>query len=110
MSRLDALTGSPATIQSVVHLNHSLSQLDAMMTETRPKVGPLIDNLNRSAEQLQTLATSANAVVSGDGATQDASLPGTLRQLTDAARSLRALADYLGRHPEAVLRGKAKEK
>jgi paraquat-inducible protein B len=110
MSRLDALTGSPATRASVVHLNHSLSELDGMMTETRPKVGPLIDNLNRSAEQLQTLATSANAVVSGDGATQDASLPGTLRQLTDAARSLRALADYLGRHPEAVLRGKAKEK
>jgi paraquat-inducible protein B len=110
MSRLDALTGSPATRQSVLHLSHSLGQLDAMMTETRPKVGPLIDNLNRSAEQLQTLATSANAVVSGDGATQDASLPGLLRELTDAARSMRDLADYLGRHPEAVLRGKAKEK
>jgi len=110
MSRLDALTGSPAVRDGLVHLDHSLGQVDAMMTETRPKVGPLIDNLNRSAEQLQALATSANAVVSGDGATQDASLPGTLRQLTDAARSLRALADYLGRHPEAVLRGKAKEK
>jgi paraquat-inducible protein B len=110
MGRLDMLTGSPIVRDSVLHLSHSLNQFDAMMTEARPKVGPLIDNLNRSAEQLQTLATSANAVVSGDGATQDASLPGTLRQLTDAARSLRALADYLGRHPEAVLRGKAKEK
>jgi len=110
MARLDALTGSPVVRDGVLHLSHSLNQFDAMMTEARPKVGPLIDNLNRSAEQLQALATSANAVVSGDGATQDASLPGTLRQLTDAARSLRALADYLGRHPEAVLRGKAKEK
>jgi paraquat-inducible protein B len=110
MSRLDALTGSPAAKQSMAHLSHSLDELDAMMTQTRPKVGPLIDNLNRAAEQLQALAASANAVVSGDGATQDASLPGTLRQLTDAARSMRALADYLGRHPEAVLRGKAKDK
>jgi ABC-type transporter Mla subunit MlaD len=110
MARLDTLTGSPVVRDSVLHLSHSLNQFDAMMTEARPKVGPLIDNLNRSAEQLQALATSANAVVSGDGATQDASLPGTLRQLTDAARSMRALADYLGRHPEAVLRGKAKEK
>ena len=35
-------------------------------------------------------------------------MPGALRQLTDAARSLRSLSDYLTRHPEAILRGKAK--
>ena len=29
-----------------------------------------------------------------------------LQQLTGAARSLNALADYLQRHPEALLRGK----
>jgi paraquat-inducible protein B len=29
-----------------------------------------------------------------------------LRELSDAARSLRVLADYLERHPEALLRGK----
>jgi paraquat-inducible protein B len=59
---------------------------------------------------VQALASSANALVSGDGSTQDASLPGTLRQLTDAARALRSLADYLGRHPEAIIRGKAPSK
>jgi paraquat-inducible protein B len=110
MSRLGALVSQPEVKDSLVHLDGSLKKLDAMMTEVRPKVGPLIDNLNKSADQLQQLAASANAVVSGDGATQDASLPGTLRQLTDAARSMRALADYLGRHPEAIIRGKAKDK
>ena len=109
-SHLGALVSAPAVKDSLVHLDGSLRQLDAMMTEARPKVGPLIDNLNRSADQLRKLAASADAVVSGDGATQDASLPGTLRQLTDAARSMRALADYLGRHPEALIRGKAKDK
>ena len=59
---------------------------------------------------MQAVAASANAMVSGDGASQDASLPGTLHQLTDAARALRSLADYLSRHPEAIIRGKAPSK
>lgn len=107
---LNTLVSSPALKDSVVHLDSSLAQLDDMMKQVRPKVGPLIDKLNQTADQTQKLAASANAIVSGDGSTQDASLPGALRQLTDAARSLRALADYLGRHPEAVIRGKAKDK
>jgi hypothetical protein len=41
--------------------------------------------------------------------TEDSDLPGALRQLTEAARSLRSLSDYLGRHPEAILKGKVKE-
>jgi paraquat-inducible protein B len=110
MGHLNALLGSPQVKDSVVHLDGALKQLDETMTEVRPKVGPMIDNLNRAADQVQALATSANAVVSGDGSTQDASLPATLRQLTDAARALRALADYLGRHPEAIIRGKASDK
>ena len=99
--RLSTLVKSPEVKDSMVHLDSSLSQLDAMMKQVRPKVGPLIDNLNQTADQAQKLAASANAVVSGDGSTQDASLPGALRQITDAARSLRALADYLGRHPRS---------
>ena len=54
--------------------------------------------------------TAANGVLSGDGAAQGASLPGAIRELTDAARSIRSLTDYLGRHPEAVLKGKVKER
>jgi len=30
----------------------------------------------------------------------------TLKELSAAARSLRTLADYLERHPEALIRGK----
>jgi paraquat-inducible protein B len=34
-------------------------------------------------------------------------LAGTLRELKTAARSLRELADYLDRHPDALLRGRS---
>ncbi len=109
-AHLNSLLGSPQVKDSLVHLDGTLKQLDATMTEVRPQVGPLIANLNRAADQVQALATSATAVVSGDGATQDASLPATLREMTDAARAFRSLADYLGRHPDAIIRGKAPEK
>jgi hypothetical protein len=33
-----------------------------------------------------------------------------MKQLNDAARSVRGLADYLDRHPEALLRGRREEK
>jgi paraquat-inducible protein B len=34
----------------------------------------------------------------------------SLNQLTRAAEALRSLADYLDRHPEALLRGKERER
>ena len=33
-------------------------------------------------------------------------LPGLLQQVSEAARSIRELADFLERHPEALLRGR----
>lgn len=107
-SRLSTLLGSPKLQTSIDSLDDTLKRVDQTVKEVQPKVGPMIDNLNRAADQIQALTTSANALVSTDGATVDASVPGALRQLTDAARSLRSLADYLTRHPEAILRGKAK--
>ncbi|MGT2494871.1 hypothetical protein ACU4GD_41910 [Cupriavidus basilensis] len=34
----------------------------------------------------------------------------TMRELSRTAASLRALADYLERHPEALIRGKTEDK
>jgi paraquat-inducible protein B len=40
----------------------------------------------------------------------DQELPNALREMNGAARSLRSLADYLDRHPEALIKGKSPEK
>jgi paraquat-inducible protein B len=107
--RLRALTGSPALSDSLNHLDSTLTQVDQMMAEVKPQVGPLIGKLNQTADQLNGTVAAARGVLSGDGANQDASLPGAIQQLTEAARSIRSLTDYLGRHPEALVRGKVKE-
>jgi paraquat-inducible protein B len=103
------LVSSPQLSDSLTHLDGTLTQADQMMTEAKPKVGPLIDKLNQAADEVSGAAAAGQALLSGEGAGQDSSLPDAIRQLNDAARSIRSLADYLGRHPEALVRGKTKD-
>ena len=108
-TRLSQLMSSPQLTDSLTHLNGTLNAIDRTMKEVQPQVGPLIAKLNLAADQINGMAISANAVLSGDGARQDSSLPEAIHELTDSARSIRSLADYLGRHPESLIRGKAKD-
>ncbi len=56
-------------------------------------------------EQVRQVADSADRVVRQDSPLMT-ELNAALREMTAAARSLRVMADYLERHPEALLRGK----
>ena len=107
-ANLSRLTGSPELNDSLHHLDAALTTLDRTAQQAGPKVGPLIDSLRQTADQAQAAAGAAGKLLGGGGG-QDADLPAAVRQLTEAARAIRSLTDYLGRHPEALLRGK-KEK
>jgi paraquat-inducible protein B len=104
--RLAQLLNSPKVDDSLAKLDDTLDQTDKLVREARPQIGPLVASLRQAAAQLDQTAASANAVLSGQGASQDQSLPEALHQLSDAARSIRALADYLQRHPESLVQGK----
>ena len=62
--------------------------------------------LNQAAGEISSIAVGARQLLDVNGTSQDGGLPETIRQLNEAARSVRTLADYLGRHPEALIRGK----
>jgi paraquat-inducible protein B len=70
------------------------------------------DNLNRTLIGAQGAVTNANVVLKSAGqmvgpdSVLDTQLKATLQQVGGAAQALRILADYLERHPEAILRGK----
>ena len=107
--RLRTLVASPQMTDSLNHLDTTLHQVDQILGEVQPQVGPLIGKLNQTADQLNGTVAAARGVLSGEGASPDASLPGAISQLTEAARSIRSLTDYLGRHPEALIKGKVKD-
>jgi paraquat-inducible protein B len=107
---LNRLISSPELSDSLQHLDSSLAQVDQVMTEVRPQIGPLVQKLNQVANEVSGTAAAAQAILNGQGGNVDASVPAAIQQLTEAARSVRALADYLDRHPEALIQGKGKDK
>lgn len=105
-ARLAALAGSPAVVESLHHVDDAIANLDRTIRRAGPQVGPMVASLRQTARATDAAVASANAVLGGIGAQQNQNLPDTLHELADAARSIRALADYLDRHPEALIHGR----
>ena len=61
--------------------------------------------LRGTLEQARKTLGAAQQVLSADSPTQG-DLRETLQEVTKAAETVKSLADYLERHPEALLRGK----
>jgi paraquat-inducible protein B len=87
-----------------------LASLDEMLRDAKPQIGPLLSKLNDVAAELSGTAASMHQIVEKGGGSEDASLPDAIRQITEAARSIKTLTDYLDRHPEALIRGKRPDK
>ena len=103
--RIRALSSSPKISDSLDHLDRSITQIDRTLREVSPQIGPLVAQLRQTAQQADSAVAAANRTIGGDPMRQN-DLPEALRELTDMARSVRALADYLDRHPEALVRGR----
>jgi len=107
---LDRLMSSPELKDSLTHLHSTLTSVDKLLHDVQPQIGPLIGKLNDAAAELSGTATALRQVAESGGPNEDASLPEAIRQITEAARSIKTLTDYLDRHPEALIRGKRPEK
>jgi paraquat-inducible protein B len=102
--RLSQFATSPDLKSSLAHASASMASLDAILSEAKPQVGPLLEHLKETADELAGVARDAHRLLENDGG--DANLNDAVQELGDAARSIQTLSDYLSRHPEALLRGK----
>jgi paraquat-inducible protein B len=84
------------------NLDGSLAELHATLGKVNREVLP---QLNGTLAGAQRTLHSADGALSPDSPLQR-ELGDTLEQLQRMARSLRALTDYLGGHPEALIRGR----
>lgn len=94
LKSIDSFVGSDDLRNSVRNLNQALVS-----------VRKLSDNLDQRVEPLAASADDALATLGEDSPTRYA-LDEALVELGAAARSIRILAEYLERHPEALLAGK----
>ncbi|HZX71993.1 MAG TPA: MlaD family protein [Rhodanobacter sp.] len=84
------------------HLDETLAGVNATLKQVNGQTLPAVKD---TLHGVQKTLGSANEALSGDSPLQR-NLGATLEQVQRMARSLRVLTDYLGGHPEALLRGR----
>jgi paraquat-inducible protein B len=112
LAGVDALANGPELRGTLRTLTATLAALQELVRETNAGVGPALARLPEIAQGLQTTVDRANHLLAsaelGYGANSQVrrDLERLMDQFSDAARSVRLLADYLDQHPEALLRGR----
>jgi paraquat-inducible protein B len=99
---LNRLVNSDDLRATLENLSATLAESSALLATVNSDVAP---NLARAVAEIEQTVASLRTLVDADTGTQR-EVTRLLVELTDAARSIRALTDYLERHPEALLRGK----
>jgi paraquat-inducible protein B len=111
------LSGASGTINdpklrhAIAALSETLNATQTLMANVNKGADPLLRRLPGIAAELEGTVKHANQLVGSLDDSQGGSQFGRdmnrmLAQLSDAARSVRILADMLSRHPEALIRGR----
>jgi len=103
---LDALVSSGQLKDSVAQLDAALGEVRRMVANVAPKVDDAVRSMREAAAHLRQTARAADRTL---GAPAQSGVADTLREVKDAARAVRSLADYLDRHPEALISGKGRD-
>lgn len=130
---LEKILKSPEIPSSLAALDHTLKDLQHLVQNLDSKADPIVEGLGGSLKESRSLLEKINkgsdpilleareAMKAATGAMnqaqttlstidraagQNASLDRAMKDLSSAAQSLRVLAEYLERHPDALIYGK----
>jgi paraquat-inducible protein B len=111
LQNIDRATSGPQLGHAIQSLDSALTHLDQLTSDVQPDLKDLLKSLRETSDSANSTLESLRGVVGGQGGATGASdLSQLMRELSDAARSVRGLADYLERHPESLIRGRRGEK
>ncbi|MEP7242247.1 MAG: MlaD family protein [Gammaproteobacteria bacterium] len=113
LKNVDRATAGPELGHALKSLDETMTRLDHITQDVEPDLKALIKSLRDTSDAAQGTLNSVQGVIGAGGTVGGTAggtdLPKLMRELTEAARSVRGLADYLDRHPEALLRGRPKD-
>lgn len=92
--------------QTLQDTSRAINRIDSDVT---PELKALVTEVRGTIASADGVLKNADATLVGKDAPAQQELRDALQEIARAARSLRVLADYLERHPEALIRGKAEE-
>ena len=113
-SHVDPILGSATTAighadELVLNVNKQFDPLAADVKKTAAAVTGAADAARPALKEAER-AFANIAALTGKGSEERRQLDRTLKELRSAARSIKVWAEYLERHPEALIRGKSKSK
>ncbi|MBI5593889.1 MAG: MCE family protein [Deltaproteobacteria bacterium] len=100
------ITNSPEIGEALHSLNTAVKEIQMLTASLRTGTAP---ELNAVLKQAKLSLATSKAVLETDSPLQYR-MKETLEELSDAARSLRVLVEYLESHPESIVTGKGSEK
>jgi paraquat-inducible protein B len=109
---LDETVNSPQVKQSLASLEATMADARDVMHKLDTDAGPALARLPQISADLQETLAKANKLVGslntayGGDSRFSRELERLMPQLNETARSFRALADLLARHPEALIKGR----
>ncbi len=109
---LDDTINGPQLKKTLAALEAAMIDVQDIARKLDKDASPALKRLPEIANQFQDAITKANRLIGsidqGYGGTSKfhRDLDRLIPQLTDTARSIRALADLLSRHPEALIKGR----
>ena len=106
-TRVDQLVHDPALSEALQRMNRSLADIEKVAAVTRENIGPITQSLRSAATAAEQAAGRANQLLA-TAPQQNYDLGALIKELTRAAESIRALADYLTENPDALLKGRGK--
>lgn len=88
--------------ETVLTLTSTMQKMEQLLHTLNTSVTPAI---NATLDQTQKTLSAVEQTIQSDSSTQR-DLQDVFEELSKAARSIRIMADYLERHPEALIHGK----
>ena len=102
---LNQLVNSAELKASLRALNGTLQASQRLMRDVN---SDLLPELNATIKQADRTLAAAEGILARDSAINH-EVRRMLEELSNAARSIRVMADYLERHPDALIRGKGRK-
>lgn len=99
---VDRLVNSGELQKAAMALDDALKAAELLMVNMNARIAP---EVNATLEEIQATLAEMQGLLRADAPLQQ-ELTRAAEEMGDAARAIRELADYLQRHPEALLRGK----
>jgi paraquat-inducible protein B len=110
LASIDHAVGGPELAHALKSADEALRQVGELAREAKANVGPALGRLPAISAKLEQAADEVQATFGPAGYGSDSSaqreLARTLDEVGGAARSVRLFADFLNRHPEALISGR----